>query len=296
MSFPFQGRADFQTGGVAHAAPFEGVVKLGVTGGWARATARAGEDSRLRGSGFDYGAFVEFGGWEGLFGRALVKRDDYKLRYSNGLLGLEDRVRGHSTGFDGAIGFRTPMMGAMADILAGVSHVKSKTREFDVGFINFRGKSTSTRGRIAGRLQWNGSIAPYVGATLFHEFSDNTSVRAISGLLEDGIDLRRPRHLGPDRGRHRRQRTPGADPRFVGRLRRHEGLGRPRRLPVRARTDDGCARAGDDAAAAAARGTAAARDPDLPRRFGDPGNRYLPGTAAPASAAASGAGTRSVIG
>ena len=165
-----------------------GHFTLGVTGGWARATARAGDDSRLRGSGYNYGAFAEFGGWEGLFARALFKHDRYRLRYANGLLGLEDRVRGSSTGFDGAVGFRMPAMGATADLLAGLSHVKSKTREFDLGFLGFRGKSTSTRGRLAGRLQWNGSIAPYVGATLFHEFNDRASVRVLSGLLEDRID------------------------------------------------------------------------------------------------------------
>ena len=115
-----------------------------MTGGWARATARAGEDSRLRGSGYNYGAFAEFGGWEGLFALGpWSSATPTSCATPTACSASKTGSAAAALGFDGAVGFRTPMMGATADILAGVSpREEQDPRIRRSGFINFRGKST----------------------------------------------------------------------------------------------------------------------------------------------------------
>jgi hypothetical protein len=164
-----------------------GSALIGVTGGWERDRAHGGMGSSLRGSGYNIGLFGEVGGPVGPYGAAMVKRDNYHLRIANGTMIAGTRVKGHGTGFDGAVGWRTPAFGAVADLSAGLSHVKSSTSDFSAGLIDFDGKSTSTRGRLNARLQWRGSIAPFVSGTVFHEFKGRSGVRAMSGGLDDTI-------------------------------------------------------------------------------------------------------------
>ena len=75
----------------------------------------------------------------------------------------------------------------------------------------------------------------------------------------------------------------------MGRHWRREGLGCSRRVPVRSRKGGGCTATRNDASARTGPG---AGNPDLSRRLGNPGDGCVPGSAASASAATTGAGTR----
>ncbi|MBA3512510.1 hypothetical protein [Sphingomonas sp.] len=166
-------------------------LDAGVTLGYAHSWADARSGTRFHAEGYNYGAFAQFGMASGLYAGALIKRDNYDARISNGLIIPRTDFDGRSTGIDGEVGWRTPSFGALLDVHAGLSYVKSKMDDFTTGNIAFDNDSeTSLRGRIGARLGWSGSYNPYVDAKLFHEFNGDSDVEVRSGSLVDRIEGR----------------------------------------------------------------------------------------------------------
>ncbi|MFL6733026.1 MAG: autotransporter outer membrane beta-barrel domain-containing protein, partial [Sphingomicrobium sp.] len=138
-----------------------------------------------------YGAYAQYGSATGLYGGVLAKRSKYNVTLRSPLFSPGSNHDATSTGFDGEIGWRTPAVGAMLDLNAGISHVRTKLDDFNAGFIDFDSDSfTSTRGRLGARLGWSGDWAPFVGAKLFHEFGDDDDITVGNGLLSDTIGAR----------------------------------------------------------------------------------------------------------
>jgi hypothetical protein len=166
-------------------------LEFGVTGGYAHSEADLSSGSALEARGYNVGLYAEYGMATGPYAGLLVKRDVSRLRFTNPLIVDTVRPRARSTGIDGEAGFRTPTMGAMLDLNAGLSYVRAKMDDFDAGFISFEdGRSESLRGRVGARMAWTGSLGPFVDAKLFHEFQGDSQYRIGSGTLSDRLDGR----------------------------------------------------------------------------------------------------------
>jgi hypothetical protein len=169
-------------------------LEFGVTGGYGQSNANLSSGSDFEARGYNVGLYAEYGMATGLYGGLLVKHDVSKLRFSNPLIVDLVRPQVKSTGIDGEVGWRTPTMGAMLDLNAGLSHVRTKMDDFDAGFIAFEdGRTKSLRGRVGARMTWTGNLGPFVEAKLFHEFDGDSSYRVGSGALIDRL-------AGPGRG------------------------------------------------------------------------------------------------
>ena len=165
-------------------------LEFGLTGGYQHAKASP-SDSSLTGKGYNIGAYAEYGMATGFYGALLAKYDRTKVRFSNSIIGERVRPIVKSTGIDGEFGWRSPAMGAMLDIGAGLSHVRTKVDSFNFGLIDFgRGRIKSLRGRVGARLAWTGNLGPFVDAKLFHEFEGESSTRVGSGSLLDRLEGR----------------------------------------------------------------------------------------------------------
>jgi hypothetical protein len=156
--------------------------RVGLTGGygWARAEGNAQAD--LRAKGWNLGIYGQFGGLTGFHGEFLAKHDEYDGEFTDGAFdGEEFDIR--ANGIDGSLGYRFGMGGAaVVDVHAGVSHVRTKVDDISAFGFNYDiGKLTSTRGRAGVRAILGGSLAPYVDATVYHEFSDDGEVQLFDG-------------------------------------------------------------------------------------------------------------------
>ena len=164
---------------------------IGITGGYERARATSDAASIITTEGYNYGAYAQFGMTTGLYAGALVKRDDYRTRLTNGSFQNGFATpRSHSTGVEGEIGFRTGGVDNINfDIGAGVAYVRSNMSTFDFGNINFtQDKMTSVRGRVHARATFAGPIAPFIEARGFHEFRDENDYVLRSGLSSTTLD------------------------------------------------------------------------------------------------------------
>ena len=171
---------------------------VGVTGGYERARATSNAASIITTEGYNYGAYAQFGMTTGLYAGALVKRDDYRTRLTNGaILNGFANPRSHSTGVEGEIGFRTGGIDNINfDIGAGLAYVRSNMTSFNFGNINFsQDKATSVRGRLHARATFAGPIAPFIEVRGFHEFRDETDFRLRSGSSTTTLD-----GIGSDKG------------------------------------------------------------------------------------------------
>jgi outer membrane autotransporter protein len=165
-----------------------GFLSAGLTGGYEHARTGMDSGTGIDIEGWNYGAYAQFGSAAGLYGGVLAKRSNYHVRMRSPLFAPGNQPDAKSTGFDGEIGWRTPSMGAMLDLNAGVSRVRTTLDDFTAGFIDFESdRFTSTRGRIGARLGWAGDWAPFVGAKLFREFGDDNDILVGSGSLSDTI-------------------------------------------------------------------------------------------------------------
>ena len=164
---------------------------IGITGGYERARATSDAASIITTEGYNYGAYAQFGMTTGLYAGALVKRDDYRTRLTNGSFqnGFAN-PRSHSTGAEGEVGFRTGGVDNINfDIGAGVAYVRSNMSTFNFGNINFtQDKMTSVRGRVHARATFAGPIAPFIEARGFHEFRDENDYVLRSGLSSTTLD------------------------------------------------------------------------------------------------------------
>ena len=165
--------------------------EVGLTGGYQRATADLASSSDLRARGYNIGAYAEYGMATGFYAAALVKYDVNRVRFENPLIDDDVRPRVKSTGVDGEVGYRTPALGAILDLNAGLTYVRTRVRDFDAGLISFdEGRADTLRGRLGGRLTWAGDLGPFVDAKLFHEFDGDSRFSVGSGSFFDDLDGR----------------------------------------------------------------------------------------------------------
>ncbi len=157
-------------------------ARVGLTGGYGWAKANGNEGANLKAKGWNLGLYGQFGAVTGFHGEFLAKQDRYKAEFDDGAFdGIDFDIK--STGFDGSLGYRFGFGGdGNMDILAGVSHVRTKVDDIAAfGFIYDTAKLTSTRGRAGVRAVFGGALAPYVAATLFHEFKGDGDVELFDG-------------------------------------------------------------------------------------------------------------------
>ncbi|MEO6300337.1 MAG: autotransporter outer membrane beta-barrel domain-containing protein, partial [Paracoccaceae bacterium] len=173
-----QGGVDYGFGG----------ARVGVTGGVGSAKTVNDLSSRLKANGWNAGLYGQFGGLTGFHGSALVKYDSYKLRFTSGAFDGEG-ARLRAKGADGSLGYRFAMGGeAMIDAKVGLSHVSTKVGDIDAfGFDYDYGRIKSTRGRAGVRATFAGNFAPYIDASIHHEFDGKRNLRLFDGL--NGYDL-----------------------------------------------------------------------------------------------------------
>ena len=106
--------------------------RLGGTDGNEYAKANSAANGRLK--GWNLGAYGQFGGETGIHGEALFKYDRYKVDVRSGAF-IGNTSRGHSTGVDGALGYRFGVGGASLDANLGLSSLWHNQNELnDVGF------------------------------------------------------------------------------------------------------------------------------------------------------------------
>ncbi len=167
-----------------------GGARVGLTGGYGEAKTRSDFSSRLKATGWNAGLYGQFGGYTGFHGSALVKHDSYKLRFTDGaFLGQRSRLR--ANGVDGSLGYRFGMgEGTMLDAKVGLSHVNTKVGNIDAfGFNYDYGRIKSTRGRAGVRATFAaGDLAPYIDASIHHEFDGNRNLRLFDGLNYYDLD------------------------------------------------------------------------------------------------------------
>ena len=164
-------------------------ARVGLTGGYGWAKANGNGDNDLKAKGWNLGLYGQFGAVTGFHGEFLAKHDRYKADFTDGAFDNVDfDIR--STGFDGSLGYRFPMGGdGNMDILAGLSHVRTKVDDIEAfGFVYDTARLTSTRGRAGVRGVFGGSLAPYVAATVYHEFKGNGNVRLFDGANAFNLD------------------------------------------------------------------------------------------------------------
>jgi hypothetical protein len=162
---------------------------VGVTGGYERAESNLDTGTNLVAEGRNYGAFAQYGAAAGFYAGVMAKHDNTDTRLTNPWLAEVARPDASSTGVDAEAGWRTNSFGPMLDLNVGVSHVKTKFDDFEAGNIGFSlDDSTSTRGRVGARLGWSGEWAPYVQATLFHEFKGDSEVVLANGTVVDTFE------------------------------------------------------------------------------------------------------------
>ena len=131
--------------------------RFGVAGGYEYDKANSAANVRLK--GWNIGAYGQFGGEVGVHGVGLFKHDHYKVNFRSGAF-IGNSSRGHSTGVDGAHGYRFPIGSANLDANIGA-----------FGFNYDYGKISSTRGRAGLRVVFGSKgRRPYVDATVYHEF------------------------------------------------------------------------------------------------------------------------------
>jgi hypothetical protein len=171
---------------------FGGTARVGLTAGWGRAKADNDNDFTdigLKAKGWNIGLYGQFGGITGFHGEALIKHDRYDAEFNDGAFdGVDFDIR--ETGIDGSVGYRFGIGGdANVDINAGVSHVTTKVDDIDAFGFNYDiGKLTSTRGRLGARAVFGGGIAPYVDATVYHEFNGDGDVEFFDGFNAYDVD------------------------------------------------------------------------------------------------------------
>ncbi len=174
-----QGGVDYGFGG----------ARVGVTGGYGSAKTRNDLSSRFKATGWNAGLYGQFGGFTGFHGSALVKHDSYKLRFTNGAFDGE-RTRLRADGVDGSLGYRFGMGGdTILDAKVGLSHVRTKVGNIDAfGFTYDYGRIKSTRGRAGLRATFAGDLAPYIDASIHHEFDGNRNLRLFDGVNSFDLD------------------------------------------------------------------------------------------------------------
>ena len=170
---------------------FSGGGRVGLTGGYGWAKANGNADADLKAKGWNIGVYGQFGGLTGFHGEFLAKHDRYDAEFDDGAFdGEEFDIK--STGVDGSLGYRFGMGGmATMDIHAGLSHVRTKVDDISAfGFNYDLAKMTSTRGRAGVRGIFGGSLAPYVDATVYHEFKGGGDIDFFDGLNTYDVDTR----------------------------------------------------------------------------------------------------------
>ena len=177
--YGLQGGVDYGFGG----------ARIGLTGGYGRAKADNDLSSALKATGYNIGLYGQFGGYTGFHGSALIKHDRYKLRFTDGAFdGEGSRLR--ANGIDGSLGYRFGTGATNFDLKVGASRVRTKINDVNAfGFTYDYGTNKSTRGRAGVRATFAaGSIAPYIDATVHHEFENGNSVRLFDGLNNYDLD------------------------------------------------------------------------------------------------------------
>ena len=238
-------------------------------------------------SGWNLGVYGQFGGVAGFHGEFLAKHDRYTGEFDDGLFdGEEFDMR--ATGIDGSVGYRFGMGGSTTlDIHLGVSHVWTKVDEVSAfGFDYDIQEVTSTRGRAGIRAIFGGSLAPYIDATVYNEFSGDGEVALFDG--GDTFDLDTNGNAAWVRLEAGLSGLDGPGPILAlwGDIGDRKGVGLRAGWRIGGRSGSAAS-----AASAAASASAASGDADVPGRFGDPGDGRLSAAAA-AAAAAAGARTR----
>ena len=168
-----------------------GNFEIGATAGYERAETDLASGTDIVADGHNYGVYGQFGTGVGFYAGALAKRDNYRVRFGNGIIIPRVRTDARSTTFDGEVGYRTPGLGAMIDLNAGLTYSRTRMDDFTTGNIAFDNDSnTSLRGRIGARFGWSGDAAPFIDGRVFHEFNGDGETTVRSGLLNDQIELR----------------------------------------------------------------------------------------------------------
>ena len=190
-----------------------------------------------------------------------------------------------STGIDGAIGYRFGMSEtATVDVHAGLSHVSTKVDDISLfGFDYDIGKTTSTRGRLGVRGTFGGSLAPYVDATVYREFSGDGDIELFDGGDQFDLDTNGKATWLRIEGGLSGNNGPGPILAAWGDIGDRKALGLRAGWRFGGRVAE--VAPPPPAAAARARGPATG-DADLRRRIRGPGDRRLPGPAAAACAPA----------
>ena len=165
--------------------------RAGLTGGYGWAKANGNEDADLKAKGWNLGLYGQFGAVTGFHAEFLAKHDRYKAEFDDGAFDNVD-FDIQSTGFDGSLGYRFGIGGdGNMDILAGLSHVRTKVDDIEAfGFVYDTAKLTSTRGRAGVRGVFGGALAPYVAATVYHEFKGDGDVELFDGVEAFDLDTR----------------------------------------------------------------------------------------------------------
>lgn len=164
---------------------------IGVTAGYEHAKGDSDFGTNIDAEGYNYGAYAQFGAQQGPYAGLLIKRDDYDIRLVNSSVGaLAISPDGRSTGIDGEVGFRFGNPGGINfDLGAGLSYVRNRVEDYSFGNVDFdNDRFTSKRGRIQARASFAGTLAPFVDAKLFHEFSNNNELTISSGTLSSTVD------------------------------------------------------------------------------------------------------------
>jgi len=128
--------------------------------------------------GWNIGLYGMFGGDLGLYGGFLAKHDKANADASNhGAFAGVNNIDIKSTGIDAEAGYRFSLGGARIDLGGGLSWINAKIDDFNLAGITFDAdKAKSLRGRLGGRIEGSGRLAPYFSASLLHEFRDDNHI------------------------------------------------------------------------------------------------------------------------
>ena len=166
-------------------------LEFGLTGGYLHANANLASGSDLEASGYNIGAYAEYGTALGPYADLLVKHDVSRLRFTSPFIVDRPRPRARSTGVEGDAGWRMPAMGAILDLNAALRYVHTSIDSFNAGLIGFgNGRTNSLRGSLAARMTWTGNLGPFVEAKLLHEFNGGSRTVVSSGSLLDQLQGR----------------------------------------------------------------------------------------------------------
>ena len=247
--------------------------RVGLTAGygWAKADGDAGAD--LKANGWNIGVYGQFGGLTGFHGEFLAKHDRYNGEFDDGAFdGDEVRYpceRHRRVARLSLRHGRRPRRWTSTPASA-TSRPRSTTSTRSASTMT--STMTSTRGRAGLRAIFGGGLAPYVDATVYHEFNGDGDVELFDG--GDIFDLDTKGKATWVRLEAGLSGNDGPGPILAA----WGDIGDRKAFGLRAGWRFGRRGGGASAASAAAPAASAAAsgDADLPGRLGDPGDGYCP--------------------